>query len=181
MFTKTGALHADVPSAWDMAAPVPPLYLAWLLMFRGQNRSHAENEQKEGCEEHMRSCFFSFFLDSHPQNVFRQKCVQHFFVLSYLDKCWPPKSCAPTLTNHVVREGSLYLCICTKGWLLLNKAHWGNHGMLQCQQTKCNATLELHIASMYFPGEHWKPNPVFVNILVRAVFRKIPRFLPLIS
>ena len=53
--------------------------------------------------------------------------------------------------------------------------------MLQCQQTKCNATLELHIASMYFPGEHWKPNPVFVNILVRAVFRKIPRFLPLIS
>jgi len=87
MFTKTGALHADVPSAWDMAAPVPPLYLAWLLMFRGQNRSHAENEQKEGCEEHMRSCLFSFFLDSHPQNVFRQKCVQHFFVLSYLDKC----------------------------------------------------------------------------------------------
>ena len=109
MFTKTGALHADVPSAWDMAAPVPPLYLAWLLMFRGQNRSHAENEQKEGCEEHMRSCLFSFFLDSHPQNVFRQKCVQHFFVLSYLDKCWPPKSCGPTLTNHVKRRNPIFV------------------------------------------------------------------------
>ena len=102
-------------------------------------------------------------LDSHAQNVSRQICVQYFFVLSYLDKCSPPKSCGPTLTNHVKRRNPIYVCICTKRWLLLNKAHWRSHWMLKCQQTKCNAKFITYCIDVFSEASNKKQMKRQVN------------------